>query len=239
MFVSRFALLSILLAITACGDPLDITMTPSKETPIPQKVLDAATEEERALLLRGAFRRSLASGLSGGDASIGAVNLRDLVDEQREVEAKLKAEADAAKALQAEIAARREADLAAVRGLVTAVLTDITLREANWRVGRHRDILAIEVAVKNTGPKEITGIKGRLVAVDSFATPVANVSIAWEYRIPAGETAIYEGALDYNQFIDNHRALLGFNTTNGTTVFEPERINFADGTHVDVAPSEE
>lgn len=193
MFVSRLALYSFLLAITACGDPLDVTMTPSKETPIPQDLLDKVPQEERELLLRGVFRRSLASGLSGGDSSVGTVNLRDLIDEQREIEARLKAEADAAQALQAEIAARREADLAAVRGLVTTAFTKITYREANWRVNRYR----------GTG------------------------------------TAFYEGALDYNQFDQNHRALLGFDPAKGKTVFEPERINFADGTHVDIAPAGE
>lgn len=94
-----------------------------------------------------------------------------------------------------------------------------------------QDFMSLELSVKNTTDKELTGIKGSIVYFDKFGDQIISLDISDDQiDLPAGQTFTATYDWEYNEFINEHNRFINGDLNDMTYKFRADTILFADGT---------
>jgi hypothetical protein len=149
------------------------------------------------------------------------------------------AEAQAAEAERvAAAAAAREQQMAAARELATVELQGVDVLPVDFQQNRFMERLVFRLRISNTTTQAITALRGRIVYMNAFGEPSANLTVTSESPIAAGAASDVRFELDYNQFLEAHQALRRFQAGRTQVRWEPTDVVLADGTRVS-APAPE
>ena len=83
---------------------------------------------------------------------------------------------------------------------------------------------------KNTGDKDIKGLKGTAIFSDIFGDQIMKIGLSLDEQIPAGEMITYTGYVDINQYTDNDVKLANTSIDKIQFKFDTELVLFEDGT---------
>lgn len=92
------------------------------------------------------------------------------------------------------------------------------------------DAVTMDIHITNTFDKDITGFNGVLVFNDIIGNEVKRLNIKFTDGIAAGGNVVWQGEMQYNQFIDSSRALRYAEREKLKVVLELDKVVFADGT---------
>lgn len=230
---------AIAVLLAACSKATD-TVIPinqsewdTKLSPVVQKL----NEEDKKLLGGYLARRTIAAGLGGlfGQTSEAAgippgTTIGQAIAEQRTWMAEQAKQQIQAEAVKKEALAKNAAVRQQIADAVTVSLMKIRQEPAAPSLGRYLPYQGIELAIKNTGAKVIDGVAGRMVFLDVFGKEVGSMNFRATETIQPGSLHTWEGGRDYNQFMDEHRAIANLQEGKYSTRFEPEAVIFSDGT---------
>ncbi len=231
--------IALLLCLVACGDPHDVVV-PGNLANLEEnaELKDAAaklTDSERASLLRYMMRSALGAAFA---AKVPDRTIREALANQSQFEAEKAAKEAAEKAEQArqeelarQVRAEQEALRAKMAGILTFALVSKRFQEADYMRGI-QDGIVCEFAFENRGDKDISGAKGRVVFANMFGDRITSITVAIEQPIPAGGRIEWSGAIDYNQFDAEDRALRDADPSKMKTTWEPSVYLFADGSSI-------
>ncbi|MCL1088041.1 hypothetical protein L2744_00140 [Shewanella profunda] len=92
------------------------------------------------------------------------------------------------------------------------------------------DAVTMDIHITNTFDKDITGFNGVLVFKDIIGNEVIRLNIKFTDGIAAGGSVVWQGEMQYNQFIDSIRALRNAEREKLKIELELKKVVFADGT---------
>ncbi|HKU54019.1 MAG TPA: hypothetical protein VJP60_01540 [Rhizomicrobium sp.] len=216
----------------------------AKNTVIPQdpKKWDSIAEqikslddEEKRLATAYLMRMGVAAAFGGSPIPAGTT-VGDAIKQEKDFEAKNKAEEAAAQALKAQAQAAQAAAIAKMSHLVTFASLSIRILPKDIEAGRFSPQISVPFVIKNNTEKEISGVKGTIVLEDLFGAPLQKLQIAADHSIPAGaQVTMPNYVWDLNQFQDADQHLMSVDLNKIKALFQPAMIVFADGTK-EVAP---
>ncbi|WP_068857462.1 hypothetical protein [Perlucidibaca aquatica] len=222
---------ALVLALTACSSPHDVvvpTDIAKWETELKPAIEDMS-EEEKNLLAAYLMRIKMAEAFGAGSMKEGLTVGEALKQQKAWVEEQKAKEAEA-RALKERVEAERAALKKLVDQTLTVAVVGLELRGADYSSGTYSDSQIIKLALQNKGKKDIRGVKGEMKFIDIFDKEVGSITFGYDDGIPAGQTRSWTGSRDYNQFMDEHKAIANLEEGKYTTRFEPEVILFVDGT---------
>ena len=117
---------------------------------------------------------------------------------------------------------------------VTVTLVAKEELPSNYRIGRYSEYQQFRIGAQNKTSKVVVGVSGEIKFIDVFDKEVGAVSFGMSERIEPGSTSIWTGGRDYNQFLDEHRAVWNLEQGKYTTRFVPEMVVFEDGSRLGV-----
>ncbi len=83
---------------------------------------------------------------------------------------------------------------------------------------QYSDFFEVQIAFKNNTQDKIIGVRGVVVFKDVFGETIKSINLSNDGDIQAGDTVIYNGTMDYNQFMDADKKLR--NTDKSKLIFE-------------------
>lgn len=230
------ALLCGVVALSACSDPkatqLPASISGWGDNAEFKKQAAKLSDEDKALLARYAIRAGLAEamGAKPSDASVMPKTIGEAIEAEKKVEAAEKAEGEKQEALKKEQAAKDKAFADTVASTLTVAITEYAVLPKDAMKGRYNDVAAASIAYKNTSQKDIKGVSGSIEIVDMFGKVLKDVKVDYTDGIKAGDTAVYKGEMQLNEFMEADKALYSLTIDKFTTKFKPSAIVFADGT---------
>jgi hypothetical protein len=105
-----------------------------------------------------------------------------------------------------------------------------SFHKANIMAGDAGDRIDFALNFKSNIDKDLRAFKGAIVIKDLFDEVVLRVTLMQETGLAAGGTSLWEGGIQYNQFLPNHQRLLGLDTNDAGVSFEVENLIYSDGT---------
>jgi hypothetical protein len=126
--------------------------------------------------------------------------------------------------------AKEEVKTSAIKEAVTMTLIDKSFVDADPMNGLYQSQITIKISLENHTDKNIKGIKEMLIFKDSFGDEILSSGFKYENEIPAHAKVVWDGAIDYNQFLDSHQKLRSAELKNLTLDWKPVTILFDDGT---------
>ena len=94
---------------------------------------------------------------------------------------------------------------------------------------RYLPLQVIRIGVENKSDKEIAGVAGEIKFINVFGEVVGSIVVRISEQVAPGKSITWTGSRDYNEFIDEHRAIWNLEEGKYTTRFEPAMVVFADG----------
>lgn len=91
------------------------------------------------------------------------------------------------------------------------------------------DEITFTFELTNNTNKDIEGVQGSVIITDIFGNEIKGINLAYDDGIPAGESILYSGAVDYNQFIDNDNKLKQTELSKLKYTWSVEQIIYTDG----------
>ena len=207
------ALLIVLFFLVACTSPLDKKFNEQTLKEDIQEIKESGELDSlesqmlAAYLLRGKMRSE----------DMSKMTYREMVDA---VKAERKKNEEARIKEEAEEAARQKR----LAGLVSVELID-----KGYRTVDYQDFITLNYRIINLSGKAIRAIKGVVEHNDLFDENVYNVRFTFDEEIAPGDSLIWYGTLDYNQFDDDLRMFRSKELNNIKIVWSPEKIMFSDG----------
>ena len=182
---------------------------------------DGALEKVTMVLEGGKWKLQLEGEEHGGQGSF---------SEKKKLTLAEKAEIAKQEKLAKEAREKEEAEKAQLRRVVTMALIAKSFVGNDPMNGRYQDYITIKIALENNNDKDIKAIKGELIFNDVFGDKIHSVGFKYDEGIKAHSKKIWEGGMDYNQFMDSHKRLRSTELNNLALVWEPQTILFEDGT---------
>lgn len=232
---------SLLAACSKATDtviPSDMSTWDKELAPVVKKL----DEAEQKLLVAYVARKKMAEVFSGNKEAIPfGTTVGQAIEEQRKwqadfekAQAEAKAEKERKAAEEAELKAKLDAERAAalkqINEAVTVTLLSKRQLPRDFDSGRYQAEQVFVVGVENRSNQELAGVSGELEFVDVFDKVVGSVNFRISENIRPGGTYKWNGVRDYNQFIDEHRALWNLEEGKYTTRFIPSSVVYSDGT---------
>ena len=244
-----------LLASIACSNPKDHRITEKNKEAFLKNDTNSKTlsevfikeipgfkklsKDDADLLARYVLRHGVIESL-GGDAErtipLLGKTIGEILELQKQWDKEQKEEAEKAAILAAEAKARDEAIRAELRNSIRLTVFKKGFLPSNYRLDRYDDYITISVAYENNSTKDIRAFQGTVTFYDLFGDEVYSFLIKISDPIKAGGKATWEGAIKYNQFVDESTRLKNADLKDLKVVWNPEKIIFADGT---ILPKEE
>lgn len=239
MNINKIAL-PLLLVLAACSGP--------KDTPLPRDlekldslkpVLEKLTPEERELAAGYIMRVGVGSelkGVFGGEKGPGipeGMTVGKAIEEQRKFKADLAIEEAKQQALQAKLAAEREAAMKPLREAVTVTLVSKKVVPEYGYSGMLMDEnLNVVFGYQNNTGKDIAGVKGHISIKDLFGEQISGFLVSNDDTLKAGESITWTGSrsVKYGVNENGDRKLADLDPSKYKVVWEPWMIVFADGT---------
>jgi hypothetical protein len=224
--------------LCACSNPKD-TVVPTSldklETIKPQ--LEKLSAEERELFGAYMLRHTVGAAMGGlfgikSEPIPEGMTIGKAIDEQRDFKAQAAIREAEAKALKEKVLAEQAKAVEEMRkaAVVTLVSKKIDA-ERSYGVTISENLI-VTFAFKNTSPKDISGIKGTVDAIDIFGEELSGFNLSYDTTIKAGETATWVGSrsVRFGRNEANDRKFAGLPDDKYTITWKPEMIVFADGT---------
>lgn len=239
MNINKIAL-PLLLVLAACSGP--------KDTPLPRDlekldslkpVLEKLTPEERELAAGYIMRVGVGSelkGVFGGEKGPGipeGMTVGKAIEEQRKFKADLAIEEAKQQALQAKLAAEREAAMKPLREAVTVTLVSKKVVPEYGYSGMLMDEnLNVVFGYQNNTGKDIAGVKGHISIKDLFGEQISGFLVSNDDTLKAGESITWTGSrsVKYGVNENGDRKLADLDPSKYKVVWEPWMVVFADGT---------
>lgn len=225
-----------LLLFVGCSDPMSVIIPLGKDVG-GEEFTDAVKslpEADRKMVGMYMVRVGMQSALS--NTPLPTVTIGEALEEQRKFEAEQKVKEEAAKeaeakreAEEAEMRRQAEETVEAMRAVADVFLISKEFTPSNYRAGIYQDYLSISCGIHNKSDVDINGIKGKLIINNTFGDLIFEITITIEEQIKAGEKKQWDGSMEYNQFIDEHRALRNAEIEKIKTIWVPESYIFDDG----------
>lgn len=104
--------------------------------------------------------------------------------------------------------------------------------ESNNYANGYSDWITFKFKFTNNLPKAIKAFKGAAVFADIFGDVWWRIDISQTLELQPQESKIWEGQMDYNQFIDSHKRAIHTDLKDIFVTFAPDQIYYSDGTKV-------
>lgn len=223
------------LAVTGCSRPQD-TVIPSDMTKWDAELAPQVKRlgaEDQKLAVGYVMRAKMGSVLGGKDIPFGTT-LGDAIAQQKQWLADQAAQEKRAAELKAQVERDEAEQQARIGKAVTVSLIAKQQLPRSFEARRFSDEQVFKIAVKNTSDKEIVGVSGAIDFIDLFDKKVGGVTFRISERLAPGAGTVWTGSRDYNQFVDEHKAVWNLEEGKYKTRFTPDTIVFADGTKLSV-----
>lgn len=199
--VPTLLLCCVLLA--ACSDPKQATLPTDVSKWSEDKSLMEAVkkldENDKKLFASYAARRAL-STVFGGTSKIDDMTVGDALKTQQAWVDEKAAEEVKQKALAEQIKKDQVQALVEMNASLTASLLELKLNPKNYSNKQYSDFFSIRVGFKNNSSEALEGIKGTVVLRDIFGEVIKRIRLTDDSHIAAGQSYVYAGTIDYNQF---------------------------------------
>ncbi len=230
-------LMVVAAGITGCSDPKELAL-PSSLAQVEQvkEKIAKLPETDRKMLLAYLARREMANQLGAAlgrpdaGSSFTAATIGDAIKQQSEYEEQVRSKEAEEKALKEKILAEQKAIQEQVDKTLTVAVVKLGVIPKDAMSGRYSDEQTIDLALKNSGSKEIAAVSGSIVFLDMFEKEVGQIGFQYDDGIKPGETAEWSGSRRINQFDDQHMAIARLSDGKYTTKFVADGIVFSDGT---------
>jgi hypothetical protein len=127
--------------------------------------------------------------------------------------------------------ARVELDLAESRSNILSVkLINKGFHKYNYEAGDSGDRIELHFQFSNNSSKDIRAFTGVVVFCDLFDRDILKVNLTDEGGIKAGGTTIWQGGIEYNQFMEEHNRLLTIDQEDLQVSFILQQVIYKDGT---------
>jgi hypothetical protein len=229
------ALLIATTVIYGCSNPTDTVIPSDMATwdkdlaPALKKLPDADREKVAAYLMRAKMGE-----VFGGKGMPPGTTIGQALEAQKTWEAAQAAKRAEEEALKKKLEQERAAAVEQLNKVVTVTLLSKRELPKNYDAGRYSEYQAFRIGVQNNGEKVVVGVAGEIKFVDVFDKEVGAVSFRISENIEPGKSVTWNGGRDYNQFLDQHRAVWNLEEGKYTTKFVPEMVVFKDGTKLTV-----
>ncbi|WP_447835303.1 hypothetical protein [Aeromonas salmonicida] len=217
-----------------CG-PLDpkATVLPSdistwKADPKLEGSVKKLGEEDKRLLLAYSMRAGMGQAF-GGEGIPQGTTIGSAIETQKaweEAQRQAKAQQEA---LAAEVKQKQLESLKEMNSALTTSLMELNFVPSDFDAQRISDIFEIQVAFKNNTSEKMIGVRGTVVFKDVFGETITRINLSNDGDIPAGQTVIYNGSFDYNQFRDQDVKLRNTDRSKLTFEWEPDVYLFEGG----------
>jgi hypothetical protein len=223
---TKFFIAIALLTLIACSDP--------KETVIPTDIgtwdkalkpsIEKLNDDEKKMFLGFTMRAKMGEVLGGKGIESGTT-VGKAIDQQKKWIAEREAKEVEEKALKAKLMADQVVLKKQIDDLITVAVLELRLEKESYREKQF-----IKLGLQNKGTRDIRGISGSMKFIDIFDKEVGTVNFKYTDGLKAGSTGSWTGTRDYNQFLEEHKAVARLEEGKYKAVFEPEMIVFEDGT---------
>lgn len=193
-----------------------------------QRSIDKLSDEDKKLLLAYLLRKKVSEIFSGAKSE--PVTVGQAIDNQKEFVSQKTRNDIESKKLQAELERKRQNISKQIASTVTVAFLDKEYKKINYS-----DYINIKLGFKNSGIKDIVGIKGTAVFKDIFGDLVKKVNVSMDTPVPTNQTIEWSGSLDFNQFIDSDNELAFKDKNKINFEFEFDTIIFKDGSKISVS----
>lgn len=218
------------VALLGCSKPTE-TVIPSDASTWDKDLapsIQKLSDDERKLVAGYLARAKMGEVFGGKGVPVGTTVGSAIAEQRQWIAEQQRKEAEAA-ALKEKLAADRAQKIAELDKAV--VITLVAKRELpkNYDINRYSEYQEFKIGVKNTSAKPIAGVAGSLEFVDIFDKTVGGVNFRITETIKPGDDFVWTGGRDYNQFVEQHRAVWNLEPGKFKTKFVPEVVIFADG----------
>jgi hypothetical protein len=229
------AIISVLLSlgVFACSrDAHKLKITQQNKDSFMQSIRDSKslTVDEVRMLIAYRMRNAASQALGGKDDTMVGKTVGQIIDEERQFEARAKQEENRQEHLAAEAKAQEEARAAELRKAIGLTVYDKSFKASDPDNGQYEDKLVIKCAYENTSGKDIRAFKGKIRFTDLFGSQIYESSLTVSDPIKAGKKATWTGYINYNQFLNQEVQLRNTQLKDMRVVWLPSSIIFADGT---------
>lgn len=207
--------------------PSDIATWDKDLAPALKKLPDADREKVAAYLMRAKMGE-----VFGGKGMPPGTTIGQALEAQKTWEAAQATKRAEEEALKKKLEQDRAAAVEQLNKVVTVTLLAKQELPENYDAGRYSDYQAFRIGVQNNGEKVVVGVAGEIKFIDVFDKEVGAVSFRISENIEPGKSVTWNGGRDYNQFLDQHRAVWNLEEGKYTTKFVPEMVVFKDGTKI-------
>jgi len=232
-------LILVAVACFACDthDPKSVAVPPSLESWQSDEDLKEAsaelTDEDKRLFGAYAIRSAMASAFGSSGIPAGTT-IGSAIEVQRRWEAEQKAEKARQALLKRELESSRLAHLREMNDALTVSLLKLGFRDSDPRAGRYSDQFLIEIGFENRTDQELIGAKGVVVLKDVFGDTIKRINLSNDTSIQYGETHVWSGTMDYNQFRSEDKKLRTTPSDKLNFEWEPVAYLFEDGTRLEM-----
>lgn len=220
------------LLLAACSDPrqtkLPADISKWSEDKSLMEAVSKLDESERKLFGGYAARQVLTSAF-GGNKVVSDSTLGDaLKTQQAWVEAKA-VEAAKQQALAEQVKQQQLVALKEMNGTLTASLLELKLNPVDYKNKQYSEYFSIKIALHNNTTEALSGVKGTVVFNDMFGEEIKRIGLTNDSQIDAGQTYIYSGTMDFNQFQAADKKLAAADTAKMKFDWEPDTYIFISG----------
>lgn len=220
------------LLLAGCSDPKQTKLPADISKWSEDKGLMEAVgklDENDRKLFGGYAARQVVASTFGGSKVVADSTLGDaLKTQQAWIEAKA-AEAEKQKALAEQVKQQQLVALKEMNGTLTASLLKLKLNPADYKNKQYSEYFSIEIALHNNTAEALSGVKGTVVLSDMFGDPIKRIGLTNDIQIDPGQTYIYSGTMDYNQFQAADKKLAASDTEKMKFEWIPDTYIFTNG----------
>jgi hypothetical protein len=191
------------------------------------KDMKGLTVEEAGLLMAAQMSDGMRKAFGGEERKIVGKTVGELLAELKKEAADREAESKKQERLAAEARAKDEARAAELRKAINLAVVSKGFQSADYQ-----EFITIRVAYENTSGKEIRAFRGKIQFTDLFGKEIYESGLTISEPVKAGEKQIWNGSINYNQFIDEQKALRFSDLSNLKVVWKPAAILFSDGSKI-------
>lgn len=224
--------LATLLVLVACSnvkdDPLPLKLDQSSDEWT--RIMKGLNQEDRKLFMAYVVRTQMGAAF-GGKRDPEIVTVDDALKAQKKWADDLAAKELESQRLAEEVKAKQAAAAEAINKSVTVGLVSIRVIPEDIMNGRYSDYSSIKLVIENKSAKDIKGLRGDSVWINTFGEEYHRLTTNVEERIAAGQKLVWAGGKEINEFLDDDKKLMQIDD-NYKYRFEPRMIVFADGTTI-------
>jgi len=228
--------------LVACSNPKD-TKVPASLTQMDalKPKLERLSQEDRELFAGYVMRHTMGSALGGAlglksDPIAENITIGGAIEQQRNFIQVQKQEEAQRVALKAD----REKVLGAMRQAALVTLVSKKIQKESGYSGRILDEkLVVTIGFKNTGSKDIDGIKGTLNFTDIFGDELTGVRFSYDETLKAGASGTWSGSrsIKYGLNTNGDRKFADLPDEKFKSVWVPDTIVFTDGSKLEAQKS--